>query len=158
MRVFHFAGHGVFRQRAGDAPGTVTGTGALALDDGMADAETLGLNLRGNGVRLVVLGGCETGRRAGDYVWGGIAPALARLGVPAVVANQYSSPRQVRDRLQPAFYQALLGGLPIERAVSAARIAAYTADQGRPRLGRARPVPARRGRRAVPGTDGQGTL
>lgn len=70
MRVFHFAGHGAFRQQAGDVPGTVTGTGALALDDGMIDSEKLSLNLRGNGVRLVVLVGCETGRRAGDYVWG----------------------------------------------------------------------------------------
>jgi hypothetical protein len=48
-RVFHFVGHGAFRQQAGDAPG----------------AEKLGVNLRGNEVRLVVLGGCETGRRAG---------------------------------------------------------------------------------------------
>jgi hypothetical protein len=129
IRVFHFAGHGAFRQQAGEAPGTVTGTGALALDDGMVDAEQLSLNLRGNGVRLVVLGGCETGRRAGAYVWGGIAPALARFGVPAVVAHQYAILDQCAIAFSQRFYSALAGGLSIERAVSAGRMAAYNVDQ-----------------------------
>jgi len=128
-RVFHFAGHGAFRQQAGEAPGTVTGTGALALDDGMVEAEQLSLNLRGNGVRLVVLGGCETGRRAGAYVWGGIAPALARFGVPAVVAHQYAILDQCAIAFSQQFYRALAGGLSIERAVSAGRLAAYNVDQ-----------------------------
>jgi len=127
--VFHFAGHGAFRQQAGDAPGTVTGAGALALDDGTVDAEKLGINLRGNEVQLVVLGGCETGRRAGAYVWGGIAPALVRSEVPAVVANQYSILDDCAIAFSREFYRALIGGLPIERAVSAGRIAAYNVDQ-----------------------------
>jgi hypothetical protein len=79
MHVFHFAGHGTFRQQAGDVPGTVTGAGALAFDDGIVDAEKLGVNLRSNQIRLVVLGGCETGRRAGEYVWGGIAPSAGSV-------------------------------------------------------------------------------
>jgi hypothetical protein len=37
-RVFHFAGHAMFQQQSGGAPGTVTGAGALALDDGLVDA------------------------------------------------------------------------------------------------------------------------
>jgi hypothetical protein len=128
-RVFHFAGHGGFRQHAGDSPGTVTGTGALELEDGAIDAEKLGMNLRGNQVRLVVLGGCETGRRAGTYVWGSIAPALVRFQVPAVVANQYSISDQCAIAFSKHFYCALVGGLSIERAVTAGRIAAYNADQ-----------------------------
>lgn len=127
--VFHFAGHGAFRPQAGEAPGTVTGAGALALEDGAVDAERLGTNLRGNQVRLVVLGGCETGRRAGAYVWGGIAPALVRFQVPAVVANQYSVLDGCAIAFSKHFYCALIGGLPIERAVSAGRIAAYNVDK-----------------------------
>lgn len=127
--VFHFAGHGIFQQQSGDLPGTVTGAGSLALDDGMVDAEKLGVHLRGNQVRLVVLGGCETGRRAGAYVWGGIAPALVRFEMPAVVANQYSILDKCAIAFSRQFYCALAGGLPIERAVSAGRIAAYSVDQ-----------------------------
>lgn len=129
VHIFHFAGHGTFRQQAGDLPGTVTGCGALAFDDGLVDAEKLGLNLRGNGVQLVVLGACETGRRAGTYVWGGIASTLARCEVPAVVAYQYSILDDCAIAFSRKFYAALVGGLPIERAVSDGRLAAYNVDQ-----------------------------
>jgi hypothetical protein len=128
-RVLHFAGHGMFEQQSGSAPGTVTGAGALALDDGLVDAEKLGVLLRGNQVQLVVLGGCETGRRAGRYVWGGIAPALVRFELPAVVANQYSILDECAIAFSCKFYCALAGGLPIEHAMSAGRIAAFKVDQ-----------------------------
>jgi hypothetical protein len=130
--VFHFAGHGVFAREMGAVPGTVSGTGILALDDQYADAEQVGINLRGNGVRLAVLGGCETGRRDAtslNCVWSSVAAALVKAEVPAVVANQYS----ILDKCAVAFgqqlYRALVGGLPIERAVTAGRIAAYNLDK-----------------------------
>jgi len=126
--VFHFAGHGVFAQQLGDLPGTYTGSGALALDDLRVDAEQLGVNLRGNGVRLAVLGGCETGRRDGVSVWSGIAPALVKAEMPAVIANQFPIKDSCAIAFSKHFYRALVGGLPIERAVSAGRIAAYNAD------------------------------
>jgi hypothetical protein len=116
----------------GDLPGTYTGTGALALDDQQVAAEQLGINLRGNGVRLAVLGGCQTGRRDGVNIWGGIAPALVKAGIPAVVAHQYSILDKSAIAFSRHFYRALVGGLPIERAVTAGRIAAYNAQpQGR---------------------------
>jgi hypothetical protein len=127
--VFHFAGHGGFVQQAGAKPGTLTGTGFIALDDQRIDAETLGVNLRGNGIRLAVLGGCETGRRAGTYVWGGVAPALARAEIPAVVANQYSILDSCAIAFTRKFYAALAGGLPLESAVQAGRIEAYNTDR-----------------------------
>jgi hypothetical protein len=130
--IFHFAGHGVFTRRMGYLPGTHTGTGALALDDQQVAAEQLGINLRGNGVRLAVLGGCQTGRRDGVNIWGGIAPALVKAGIPAVVAHQYSILDKSAIAFSRHFYRALVGGLPIERAVTAGRIAAYNAQpQGR---------------------------
>lgn len=127
--VFHFAGHGDFRREMGARPGTYTGTGFLALGAERIDSEQVGLNLRSQGVRLAVLSGCNTGRREGVSVWSGIAPALVKVGIPAVVANQY----RIQDRCAIAFgrqfYRALAGGLPVERAVAAGRIGAYNADK-----------------------------
>jgi len=101
---------------------------SLALDDREVHAEQLGINLQGNGVRLAVLGGCETGRRDGISVWSGIAPALVKAGIAAVVANQYSILDKCAIAFSRQFYQALVGGLDIERAVAAGRIAAYNAN------------------------------
>jgi hypothetical protein len=113
----------------GARPGTYTGTGFLALGAERVESDQVGMNLRGQGVRLAVLSGCNTGRREGVSVWSGIAPALVKMGIPAVVANQY----RIQDRCAIAFgrqfYQALAGGLPIERAVAAGRVGAYNADK-----------------------------
>jgi hypothetical protein len=128
--IFHFAGHGVFNRQMGDVPGTYTGVGSLALYDQTIDAEQLGINLRGQGVRLALLGGCETGRRDGINVWSGIAPALIKQQIPAVVANQLPISDACAIAFSKHFYGALVGGLPIERAVAAGRIAAYNADTG----------------------------
>lgn len=128
--VFHFAGHGVFAQQMGEQPGRYEGVGQLAFDDQRADAPELGILLRGAGVRLAVLGGCETGRRDGVNVWSGTASALLKAELPAVVANQFKVLDKCAIAFSKQFYQALLvGGLSIEQAVSAGRIAAYLADR-----------------------------
>jgi CHAT domain-containing protein len=127
--IFHFAGHGAFDRKMSDFPGIYTGEGALALFDQNVPAEQLGINLRGNGVRLAVLGGCETGRRDEISVWSGIAPALVKAEIPAVVGNQYPISDKCAIAFSRQFYRALVGGLPVERAVSAGRIAAYNADK-----------------------------
>lgn len=127
--VFHFAGHGDFTRQMGARPGTYTGVGFLAFGDERIDAEQMGINLRGQGIRLAVLAGCHTGRRAGVSVWSGIAPALVKMEIPAVVANQYTITDKCAVAFSHQFYQALAGGLSIERAVSAGRIAAYNADK-----------------------------
>lgn len=127
--VFYFAGHGTFERRLGDVPGTYSGTGQLALYDEVVDGERLGANLLGSGVRLAVLGGCETGRRDGISVWSGIAPALIKARIPAVVANQYSIRDDCAIAFSQQFYSALVGGLPIELATSLGRKAAFNADK-----------------------------
>jgi hypothetical protein len=128
--VFHFAGHGMFEQEMAAIPGSVSGTGKIALEDQLVPAEQLEINLRGRGIRLAVLGGCETGRRDGVYTWSGIAPALIKGEIPAVIANQFSITDKGAIAFSQHFYQALAGGLPIERAVSAGRLGAYNADTG----------------------------
>ena len=126
--IFHFAGHGDFAREMGDLPGTYTGTGVLAFQDQRVDAEQLGINLRGQQIRLAVLAGCETGRREGLSVWSGIAPALTKVDIPAVVANQYSIKDTSAIAFSERFYQALAGGLPLEDAVAAGRLAVYNQD------------------------------
>ena len=127
--VFHFAGHGDFAKQIGPRPGTYTGSGFLAFQDERVDAQQLAINLRGHGVRLAVLAACQTGRRDGFTVWSGIAPALIKAEIPAVVANQYAIKDSTAIAFSQQFYQALAGGLPIERAVTAGRIGAYNKDK-----------------------------
>jgi hypothetical protein len=127
--IFHFAGHGLFTEQMGTTPGTYTGFGSLVLADTIVNAEQLGIVLRGHGVRLIVLGACDTGRHDGISEWGGVAPALVKVEIPAVVANQFTIQDSTAIAFHTHFYQALVGGLSIEEAVSAGRIAAYTTDQ-----------------------------
>jgi hypothetical protein len=127
--VFHFAGHGDFAKHMGPRPGTYTGSGFLAFQDERVAAEQLAINLRGHGIRLAVLAACQTARRDGFTVWSGIAPALIKTEIPAVVANQYAIKDSTAIAFSQQFYQALAGGLPIERAVTAGRIGAYNKDK-----------------------------
>jgi CHAT domain len=126
--VFHFAGHGDFAKQIGPRPGTYTGSGFLAFQDERVDAQQLAINIRGQGIRLAVLAACQTARRDGFTVWSGIAPALIKAEIPAVVANQYAIKDSTAIAFSQQFYQALAGGLPIERAVTAGRIGAYNKD------------------------------
>ena len=49
--------------------------------------------------------------------------------IPAVVANQYRIEDKCAIVFSRQFYRALVGGLSIERAVAAGRLAAYNADK-----------------------------
>jgi hypothetical protein len=133
--VFHFAGHGDFTRQIGARPGSYTGAGFLAFGEERIGAEQMGINLRGEGVRLAVLAGCHTGRRDGVSVWSGIAPALVKARIPAVVANQNSILDTCALAFSRALYQALAGGLPVERAVAAGRIAIYNTEPNAPDWG-----------------------
>jgi hypothetical protein len=126
--VFHFSGHGAFISSQGEAKDTVIGEGGILLADKdnkvqYVMAEKLAEMLRSKGVRLVVLGACETGRRDGYNVWSGTAAALLRAGIPAVVAFQY----RVKDTLAAAFsrffYRALVAGLTVDEAMALGRAA-----------------------------------
>jgi len=126
--IFHFAGHGTFDTHMSQEPGVYTGTGTISLEDRSVDAEELGIGLRGEGIRLAVLGACESGRRDAFNPWSGIAAALTKAEIPAVIANQYSIEDRSAVAFIRAFYQGLAGGLNIEHAVSRGRIAAYHVD------------------------------
>ena len=110
--------------------GTQVGKGALVLvgEDGGAElfpVEKLALTLVGREIRLAVFGACKTAQRDQYNAWTGIAPALTRAGIPAVVAMQYA----IRDvnavAFSRRFYSALASGETIDAAVTDGRQAIF---------------------------------
>ena len=129
--IFHFAGHANFVWDAAERQGV----GLIYLEGDHGErlpfpVQHLALTLRAGGVRLAVLGGCETGRRDGVNVWSGIAPALMRVGIPAAVAMQYTVYDEAAIAFARRFYQALAAGLSLDEAVLAGRLAML--NQGAP--------------------------
>lgn len=126
--VFHFSGHGEFSREMGPAIGSTVGEGGIVLADAanqavLMPADRLGEVLRGKGVRLVVLGACETGRRDGYNVWSGVAASLLKAGIPAVVAMQFTIKDKLAAAFSAAFYRALVAGYTIDEAVALGRAA-----------------------------------
>lgn len=128
--IFHFAGHGDFDTEMGTEFGTEEGRGALVLvrEDGTSklfSVEKLAANLVGRDIRLAVFGACETGRRDGVNAWTGVAPALTRAGIPAVVAMQYTIKDANAVAFSRRFYRALAAGETIDAAVTDGRLAIF---------------------------------
>lgn len=117
--VVHFIGHGVWDH--------ATGVGYVLFEDEngcerKVSAGQLLPILRARGVRVVFLNACETGRGSSGYNQG-VAMVLAREGVPAVVANQYSVVDNSASLFALHFYGCLAAGLGIADAMREARIA-----------------------------------
>jgi len=123
--VLHFIGHGGYDEDAQD--------GALALE--AADRTTrlvtgrdLGLMIRDRrSLRLVVLNACEGARGARDDPFGGVAQALVRQGIPAVIAMQFEISDPAALVFSQHFYQAIADGRPVDVATSEARLAMFAA-------------------------------
>jgi CHAT domain len=121
--VLHFVGHGYYDKDAED--------GALALEgaDGstrLVTGRDLGLMLRGHrSLRLVVLNACEGARSARDDPFGGVSQALARQGIPAVIAMQFEISDAAAVVFGHSFYQAIADGLPVDLAMVEARRAMW---------------------------------
>lgn len=129
--IFHFAGHGNFEVTGyGNSFLSKPGKGEILLEDNDGGgfhlpADQLAVNLQGKGVQLVILGACETGRRDEQNVWSGVVAALMEVGIPAVLAMQYKIWDDAAIDFSRSFYHALAGGLLLDQAVSAGRIAAF---------------------------------
>jgi CHAT domain len=124
--IIHFVGHGKFER----------GHGLLAFTDDdrgprwVKDTELAGDLARMNvpDLRVVVLQACEGGRPvfappADSLVASsGLATALAKQGVPAVVAMQYQVEQKVADLFVSTFYDALGDFDSVDAAVLKGRI------------------------------------
>jgi hypothetical protein len=130
--VFHFAGHALFQA---SPPGATQGAGATEPSGGFLffedeqrrhvpfPADRLALILKNTGVRLAMLGGCQTAQRDGVNPWSGVAPALVRAGIPAVIGMQFKVYDNNAIIFNRQFYQALLQGQEIDFAMNAGRLA-----------------------------------
>lgn len=121
--IFHFSGHALFE------PISRQGSIILERADYKSDylsGEKLAELLDNAGARLVVLGGCETARRDGRNVWTGVAPALTRERIPAVIGNQFRIQDENAIRLAEVMYPLLLSGYTVDEALFRARQAMVT--------------------------------
>jgi tetratricopeptide (TPR) repeat protein len=119
--IFHFAGHGLFDNRKGQ----------IILDKGndtseSFDAKPLAKLLQNACVKLAVLNACDTAARSKENLWGGVASALVKAGVAAVVASQYRLQDRNAVPLAKELYRSVLSGETIDEAVYRARLAIYT--------------------------------
>lgn len=117
--VFHFIGHGGFDR------GRDEGFVVLEESDHTAQylyATQLGRMLADHTtLRLAFLNACEGGT-AGDLdVFSSTAAILARQGLPAVLAMQYSLSDQAAIEIAATFYEALTDNYPADVALSDAR-------------------------------------
>ena len=76
-------------------------------------------------LRLVVLNACEGARSARDDPFGGVAQALVRQGIPAVIAMQFEISDPAALVFSQSFYQAIADGLPVDVAMVEARMAMF---------------------------------
>jgi hypothetical protein len=124
--ILHFAGHGDFVGEMGAIFGTQEGKGGLVLvgEDGGArlfPVEKLAVSLKRRDIRLAVFGACKTAQRDRYNAWTGVAPALTRAGIPAVVAMQYAIGDRNAIAFSQRFYSALASGMTVDAAVTDGR-------------------------------------
>ena len=121
--VLHFIGHGVYDEDAQDGALALEGTGRKTR---LVTGRDLGLMIRGHrSLRLVVLNACEGARSARDDPLGGVAQALVRQGIPAVIAMQFEISDPAALVFSQSFYQAIADGLPVDMAMVEARRAMF---------------------------------
>lgn len=117
--IFHFVGHG------GVDPQTGEGVIALADQQGrtqLLPAMHLAHLLRDQkALRLVVLNGCEGAKGTRQNLFSRTASALARSGIPAILAMQYAISDAAAIELTRVFYLALAEGMGVDAALTGAR-------------------------------------
>jgi len=116
FHVLHYIGHGIM----------IRGQGHLVLEDDEGASRFVGASaleplLGGTSMRCVVLTACESAAAPGDPFLG-LAPALVRGGVPAVVAMQMSMPDESAVIFTREFYRSLARRWPIDACVTEGRL------------------------------------
>ena len=123
-RVLHYVGHGIIQPQIGAAL-------LLANEKGrkrVVRARTLARELQASSAAVVVLNACQSATMSTAFSFMGLAPALIRAGLPAVIGMQYP----ILDKSSIAFsrvlYQALADGWPLDAAVTEGRKAISAQD------------------------------
>jgi hypothetical protein len=124
--ILHFIGHGTFD--------IDRGRGALIFEKkdhtshALSPRQLAGL-LRGTDVKVIILNACKTATHDAANAFMGLAPALVGAEVPAVIAMQFAMPDDTAARFARQIYHFLAMGLPLDRAITEARINLYTYDE-----------------------------
>lgn len=127
--IFHFLGHGGLHPSSGE--------GFLLLADEQGDASPLGAGDLGRllaghpTLRLALLNACHGAAAGPGGIYSSVAGALVRRGVPAVVAMQFAITQDAGLELSRTLYEALATGMPLEAAITEARVAASLARPDR---------------------------
>ncbi len=115
--IFHFIGHGDFKNDVG----------SIILVDDHGDARSLdeegfaNLFLGNRSLGLVVLNACRGAEVSSSRAFAGLAPNLVQRGLPAVVAMQYPIYDRTAKCFTAGFYRALALGWPVDAAVQTTR-------------------------------------
>jgi outer membrane protein assembly factor BamB len=126
--VFHFIGHGAYDDDQQE--------GVIALADEAGATSQLPASLLGrilddhHALRLAVLNSCESARGGSHDVFSSTAATLMKRGIPAVLAMQFEISDGAAIEFMAAFYEAIADGMPIDEAVSEARIALTLEHRG----------------------------
>ncbi|MFY9825537.1 MAG: CHAT domain-containing protein [Thermoanaerobaculia bacterium] len=127
FHVLHFMGHGEWNP--------TTAEGSLLLETADRNRDLVGGALLADVIKgtsmpvLVVLNACNTARSAGfegASPFGGVAAALVRKGVPAVVAMQFPVTDDAALPFAGALYSRIAAGDPVDTAVTEGRMAIRT--------------------------------
>lgn len=126
FQILHFMGHGGFDERSGQGVLCFTGSnGALVKVSGAM----LATHLAGmDSLRLIFVNACETARSNTAAPFAGVATALLRAGLPAVIAMQRPISDEAALEFSRTVYRRLAAGDPIDAAVTEGRLAIFRDD------------------------------
>ena len=123
FQILHFMGHGGFDESSGQGVLCFTGiNGALVKVSGAL----LATHLAGiDSLRLIFVNACETARSNTAAPFAGVATALLRAGLPAVIAMQRPVSDDAALEFSRTVYRRLAAGDPIDAAVTEGRLAIF---------------------------------
>lgn len=127
FHIVHYMGHGGFDPAHG---------GKLMLEDDAGQQLLVGASdfatwLQNEPLHLVFLNACNTGTTGTDtalHPYSGLATALVRAGVPAVLAMQFPIPDAKAILFARTFYHCISMGFAIDTAVAEGRMRMYEAE------------------------------
>ncbi len=118
-QIFHFIGHGTFRENRGYLVAEDEQHEAQLLDE-----ETFSSLFLGEAeMRLVFLNSCKSATAAALPELNGLAYRLLQRGIPAVVGMQSRIGDQSAQLFAKEFYRTLAGGHPVDFATAQGRLA-----------------------------------
>jgi serine/threonine protein kinase len=121
--ILHFVGHGAWDDSTSEGGVLLFVDSQTGKSRGVYAADLARL-LADKGVRVTVLQACDSARDDTYNTFHGVAQRLIAEGLPAAVAMQCRADQDVATRFFGHFYNFWLaeGGLPIERALTEARL------------------------------------